>query len=249
MAVDEKTIADKILLCRYHEQGDLRAREQLIERYMPLVHSVARHYLTRGELLDDLVQIGAVGLIKAIDRFDSSRGTMLSTYAVPNIKGEILRHFRDRSLPVHIPRSKQELSIRLSTLTERLAAQLGRSPSTSELAQAADAEEEDVLEALAARRAYYSLSIVRGANEEESDELESLEALGRIEQGYELSDDRVLLHPGFRVLDDRERTILYLRFFEELTQSQIAHQVGLSQMQISRLISRALEKMRTELTA
>src|SRR5215216_5029865 len=139
---------DKILLRRYHEQGDLQAREQLIEQYMSLVRSLARRYSYRGEQLEDLVQIGAIGLIKAIDRFDLNRGVELTTYATPNIIGEIKRHFRDKGWSVRVPRGLQELNVQLSKLVEQLTVQLGRSPTIPELAKAAGVEEEEVLEAL-----------------------------------------------------------------------------------------------------
>jgi RNA polymerase sigma-B factor len=240
---------DKLLLRRYHEQGDLQAREQLIEQYMSLVRSLARRYAYRGEQFDDLVQIGAIGLIKAIDRFDVNRGVELTTYATPNIIGEIKRHFRDRSWAVRVPRGLQELNVQLSKLIEQLTVQLGRSPTIPELAKAAGAEEEAVLEALESGRAYSSVSLSQGAGQEDGDEIDPLESLGQVEHGYEVSEDRAVLAPGFRALDPRERTILHLRFFEGLTQSQIAQQVGISQMHVSRLIRRALEKIREEIAA
>src|SRR5689334_19774269 len=240
---------DRILLRRYHEQGDLAAREQLIEQYMSLVRSLARRYSYRGEQLDDLVQIGSIGLIKAIDRFDISRGVELTTYATPNIIGEIKRHFRDRGWSVRVPRGLQELNVQLSKLIEQLTVQLGRSPTIPELAKAAGVEEEEVLEALESGRAYSSLSLSQGAGSEDGEELDPLESLGEIEHQYEVSEDRAVLAPGFKVLDDRERTILHLRFFEGLTQSQIAQHVGISQMHVSRLIRRALEKIRDEIAA
>src|SRR5215213_7751622 len=225
---------DRVLLRRYHEQGDLAAREQLIEQYMSLVRSLARRYSYRGEQLEDLVQIGAIGLIKAIDRFDLNRGVELTTYATPNIIGEIKRHFRDKGWSVRVPRGLQELNVQLSRLVEQLTVQLGRSPTISELAKAAGAEEEEVLEALESGRAYSSLSLSSGAG-------------GDGEHQYEVSEDRAVLAPGFRALDERERKILQLRFFEGLTQSQIAQQVGISQMHVSRLIRRSLEKIREEI--
>jgi len=239
---------DKILLRRYHEEGDLQAREQLIEQYMALVRSLARRYSHRGEQFDDLVQIGSIGLIKAIDRFDVDRGVELTTYATPNIIGEIKRHFRDRGWAVRVPRGLQELNVRLSKLVDQLTVQLHRSPTVPELAKAAGVEEEEVLEALESGRAYSSLSLSTGGSED-GEELDPLESLGEIEHAYEVSEDRVVLAPGFKVLDDRERTILHLRFFEGLTQSQIAQHVGISQMHVSRLIRRALEKIRDEIAA
>jgi RNA polymerase sigma-B factor len=242
-------IDDKILLRRYHEQGDLQAREQLIEQYMSLVRSLARRYSYRGEQLDDLVQIGAIGLIKAIDRFDIDRGVELTTYATPNIIGEIKRHFRDKGWAVRVPRGLQELNVQLSRIVEQLTVQLGRSPTIPELAAAAGAQEEEVLEALESGRAYSSLSLSSGGGGDGDDDLDPLESIGTEEHQYEVSEDRAVLAPGFRALDERERTILQLRFFEGLTQSQIAQQVGISQMHVSRLIRRSLEKIRAAIEA
>ncbi len=237
-------IDDKILLRRYHEDGDLQAREQLIEQYMSLVRSLARRYSYRGEQLEDLVQIGAIGLIKAIDRFDLDRGVELTTYATPNIIGEIKRHFRDKGWSVRVPRGLQELNVQLSKLVEQLTVQYSRSPTIPELAKAAGVEEELVLEALESGRAYTSLSLSVGGGGGDDDDLDPLESLGTEEHQYEVSEDRAVLAPGFKVLDERERKILQLRFFEGLTQSQIAQQVGISQMHVSRLIRRSLEKIR-----
>ena len=235
---------DAALLRRYHEQGDLAARDQLIEQYMSLVRSLARRYSYRGEQLEDLVQIGAIGLIKAIDRFDLSRGVELTTYATPNIIGEIKRHFRDKGWSVRVPRGLQELNVQLSRLVEQLTVQYSRSPTIPELAKAAGVEEEEVLEALESGRAYTSLSLSVGGGGGDDDDLDPLESLGTEEHQYEVSEDRAVLAPGFKVLDERERKILQLRFFEGLTQSQIAQQVGISQMHVSRLIRRSLEKIR-----
>jgi RNA polymerase sigma-B factor len=246
--MSERSTNDKVLLRRYHEQGDLQAREELIEQYMSLVRSLARRYSYRGEQLEDLVQIGAIGLIKAIDRFDLERGVELTTYATPNIIGEIKRHFRDKGWSVRVPRGLQELNVRLSRLIERLTVELGRSPKILELAEAAGVTEEEVLEALESSRAYSSLSLSGGGGDDD-DDLDPLESIGTEEHMYEVSEDRAVLEPGWRVLDDRERRILHLRFFEGLTQSQIAQQVGISQMHVSRLIRRSLEKIREEIDA
>jgi RNA polymerase sigma-B factor len=238
---------DRALLRRYHEDGDLAAREKLIEQYMSLVRSLARRYSYRGEQLDDLVQIGAIGLIKAIDRFNLDRGVELTTYATPNIIGEIKRHFRDKGWSVRVPRGLQELNVQLSKLVEQL--ELGRSPTIPELAKASGQEEELVVEALESGRAYSSVSLSAGGGGDEDGELDPLESLGAEEPEYEVSEDRAVLAPGFRVLDERERMILHLRFFKGLTQSQIAQQVGISQMHVSRLIRRALEKIREEIAS
>jgi RNA polymerase sigma-B factor len=213
---------------------------------MSLVRSLARRYSYRGEQLEDLVQIGAIGLIKAIDRFDIDRGVELTTYATPNIIGEIKRHFRDKGWSVRVPRGLQELNVQLSRLIEQLTVQLGRSPTIPELAKAAEVNEEEVLEALESSRAYTSLSLSSGTTTDEDDELDPLESLGSEEPQYEISEDWAVLAPGLKVLDDRERAILHLRFFKGLTQSQIAQQIGISQMHVSRLIRRALQKIRAE---
>jgi len=239
--------ADRELLRRYHERGDLEARERLIEQYLPLVRSLARRYSYRGEQLEDLIQVGCIGLIKAIDRFDIDRGVELTTYATPNIIGEIKRHFRDKGWSVRVPRGLQELNVRLSRLLEELTVQLERSPTIAELAKAAGVEEEEVLEALETGQAYSTVSLSAPSGGEEGSDLDPLESLGEIEHEYEVSEDRAVLAPGLRILDDRERRILHLRFFEGLTQSQIAEQVGISQMHVSRLIRRSLEKIRDEI--
>jgi RNA polymerase sigma-B factor len=238
---------DKELLRRYHVEGDLAAREQLIEQYLSLVRSLARRYAYRGEQLDDLVQIGCIGLIKAIDRFDINRGVELTTYATPNIIGEIKRHFRDKGWSVRVPRGLQELNVQLSRLVEELTVQLGRSPTIAELAEASGSEEEEVLEALESGRAYSSVSLSTGMTADDEEEVDPLETIGTEEPAYEISEEWAVLEPGLRTLDDRERRILHLRFFEGLTQSQIAQQVGISQMHVSRLIRRALEKIREEI--
>jgi RNA polymerase sigma-B factor len=240
-------VDDRALLRRYHEDGDLAARDQLIERYMSLVRSLARRYAYRGEQLDDLVQIGSIGLIKAIDRFDIDRGVELTTYATPNIIGEIKRHFRDKGWSVRVPRGLQELNVKLSKLIEEQTVELGRSPTIPELAKAAGAEEELVVEALESGRAYSAVSLSTGGGQDEEGELDPLEWLGAEEPEYEVSEDRAMLAPGFQALDERERLIIHLRFFKGLTQSQIAQQVGISQMHVSRLIRRALERIREEI--
>jgi RNA polymerase sigma-B factor len=242
-------IDDKILLRKYHEEGDLHAREKLIEQYMSLVRSLARRYSYRGEQLEDLVQIGAIGLIKAIDRFDLERGVELTTYATPNIIGEIKRHFRDKGWAVRVPRGLQELNVQLSRLMEQLTVQLSRSPTIPELAKASGSTEEEVLEALESGRAYSSLSLSTGGGGDGEDDLDPLESIGSEELQYEVSENRAVLAPGFKALDERERMILQLRFFDGLTQSQIAQQVGISQMHVSRLIRRSLEKIRDEIAS
>jgi RNA polymerase sigma-B factor len=246
MAAYDRTI-ERALLRRYRERGDLSARGELIERHMPLARSIARAYLHRGEQYEDLVQIAALGLIGAIDRFDPGRGVPFASYAVPTINGEIRRHFRDHASTIRIPRGLQELNARLNRLIAQLSAQLGRSPTISELAKAAGVDEEGVLEALASRRAHYSLS--RPGGHDEGTDLAPLETVGATDAHYAVCEDRALLKVGLTLLDDRERTILHLSFFQGLTQDEIGQRLGLSQMHISRLIRKALEKIRTAVAA
>jgi RNA polymerase sigma-B factor len=233
------------LLRAYHERGDLAARDRLVEANLPLARAIARRYAGRGEQLDDLVQVASIGLIKAIDRFDLERGVFLRTYAVPTIVGEIKRHFRDRAWAVHVPRRLKELNQMLSSLVKDMSVQLERSPTVAELAKAAGIEEEQVLEAIESSRAYTTESL--SAPAEEGSELDRMQALGVVEHAFERTEDRHLLGPGLEALDERERRIIQLRFYDGLTQTQIANQLGISQMHVSRLIRRALETMREAL--
>ena len=234
------------LLRAYHEHGDPKARERLIEQHLPLVRALARRYSGRSEQLEDLIQVGSIGLIKAIDRFDIDRGVELTTYAIPTIIGELKRHFRDKGWAVHVPRRLKELSLQLTQHVEELSGKLGRSPTVAELAERAEVSEEEVVEALEIGQAYSTLSLSSAPGDDDSD-LDPLGSIGTHEPGYETSEDRTLLLPGFRALDERERKIMHLRFFGGLTQSEIAAEVGISQMHVSRLIRRSLEKMRTEI--
>lgn len=233
------------LVRAYKERGDQAARDALVVELIPLVRSLALRYAGRGESLEDLVQVGSVGLIKAIDRFDPERGAELTTYAVPTILGEIQRHFRDKVWALHVPRSVKELSVRLSRLLDALTAELERSPTIEELAQAADVDEEDVLEALESAHAYTALSFSAPAGDESQAGL--IELVGEPDRGYEQVEEGVLLEAGLNALDDRDRRIVELRFFDGLTQSQIAAQIGISQMHVSRLLRRALQIMRSRI--
>ncbi len=236
---------DRELLRRYHEDGDVSAREQLVERHLPLVRSLARRYANRGEPLDDIEQVGAIGLLKAIDRFELGREVSLATYATPNVVGEIKRHFRDKGWSIRVPRALQELNSRMSGTIDGLTSRLGRSPSIAEIAAALDTTPEDVLEAIEVGSAYSTLSLSRPAGgEEESD---PLEAIGSEDEEFGRSEDRAALAPALAQLPQREREILRMRFEEGLPQTQIAERVGLSQMHVSRLIRKALATMRDEL--
>lgn len=244
---DDSEKLDQYLLRRYRLHGDQEARQRLITMYLPLVRSLARRYASRGEQFDDLVQVGAIGLIKAIDRFDLERGVELTTYATPNIVGEIKRYFRDKGWSVRVPRGLQELNIRINKLIDELVPKLQRSPTVNEIAEAAGVTPADVLEALETSQAYNSVSLQSSPGGEGEDDGGLIEYLGSEEEAYDTMEDRTMLAPGFAKLDRRERYILHLRFFEGLTQSQIAARVGISQMHVSRLIRRSLEKLREEI--
>ncbi len=237
----------RALLRAYRERGDAAARDRLIEDFMPLVRAVARRYAGRGELVDDLEQVGSVGLIKAIDRFDLDREVELMTYVFPTVVGEVKRHFRDRAWSVTVPRRLKELHFQVSRLLEDLTSSLGRSPTVAELANEAGVSEEEVVEALEVGRAYASRSLTSAVEGDERAEGELIDLLHSDESGYEAAENRQLLAAGLRALDERERRIVQLRFVEGLTQSQIAIEVGISQMHVSRLIRRALEKLGEEI--
>lgn len=230
------------LLIAYHQSGDQDARERVLVELMPLVRALASRYAGRGEPLEDLVQVGALGLIKAVDRFDTERGVEFSSYAVPTIVGEIRRHFRDKAWAMHVPRRLKELSVRLSRVLDERTTELGRSPTVAELAEAAGVEEEDVIDALDSAQAYSTRSL-QAPFDDDGDESLS-DRLGVEERGYDEVEDGSLVSAGLGALDERERRIVELRFFEEMTQSQIAAELGISQMHVSRLLRRALAGMR-----
>ena len=238
-------VAARALLYAYHGQGDLRARERLIQQYLPLVRRLARRHAGRGEQLEDLVQVGSIGLINAIDRFELDRGVDLSAYAIPSIVGEMKRHLRDRTRPIRIPRRLQELSASLGRSAARLAAELERPATVDELAREAGVAHDEAVEALAAVRSHRPLSLSSDANGDRPEG--GLEWKGEIEDGYEVGEDRAVLARGFRALDQRERRLLHLAFFKGMSQSQIAREVGISQIHVSRLTRRALEKLRAEI--
>jgi RNA polymerase sigma-B factor len=245
VAVERAREADRALLRRYHEGGDMSAREELIERHLPLVRSLARRYAGRGEALEDIEQVGAIGLIKAIDRFELAREVSLATYATPNVVGEIKRHFRDKGWAIRVPRALQELNASMSGAIERLTTKLGRSPSVAEIAAELKTSAEEVLEAMEVGSAYSTVSL--NAPPSGDDELDPLETIGSEDEEFERSEDRAALAPALQHLPDREREILRMRFEEGLPQTQIAQRVGLSQMHVSRLIRKSLTVMRDEL--
>ena len=230
------------LLVAYHRDGDESAREQALVELMPLVRALASRYAGRGEPIEDLVQVGSIGLIKAVDRFDVDRGVDIASYAVPTIVGEIRRHFRDKAWAMHVPRRLKELSLRLSRTLDQLTTELGRSPTIAELAAAAGVDEEDAIDALDSMNAYSTRSLHAPFDDSSDDSLS--ERLGADELGYAEVEEGSIVAAGLDALDERERQIVELRFFHELTQSQIASEIGISQMHVSRLLRRALATMR-----
>jgi RNA polymerase sigma-B factor len=232
----------------YHEDGDVRARQVLIERHVGFVRRLAQRYTHRGEALEDLTQVGCVGLIKAIDRFDGHYKVTLATYAAPNVLGEIKRYFRDKGWAMRVPRDVQELNVKLGRVVDELTGKLGRSPSVDELAKATHTSPEQVVEALDSSRAYNTISLSAPGPDDGDDEGgDPLEHFGDEDKGYELAEERQLLRDGFKELGDRERQILHMRFFLGLTQSDIAERIGISQMHVSRLIRQSIDQVRERL--
>jgi RNA polymerase sigma-B factor len=234
---------DRRLLVRYHRDGDPAAREQLVERFLPLARQLARRYQRGGEQLDDLIQVASLGLLKAIDRFDPARETAFSSFAVPTILGELKRHFRDKGWSVRVPRDLQELSVRVERVGEELGRTLGRAPTPTEIAESIGATAEQVLEAREAAGAYRAVSLDRPRDEDEDDGGIS-EAVGIEDPGFRLAEAAATVERLMRVLTDREREVLRLRFEEDLTQSEIGARVGVSQMHVSRLIRQAVARLR-----
>ncbi|WP_019876183.1 RNA polymerase sigma factor SigF [Sporichthya polymorpha] len=221
-------------------------RDALVELHLPLVEHLARRFRNRGEPLDDLVQVATIGLIKSVDRFEIDRGVEFSTYATPTIVGEIKRHFRDRGWAVRVPRRLQELRLHLSTATAELSQQLGRAPTVSELAQRLGRSEEEVLEGLESANAYSTLSL-DVPEQGEGDSPAVVDSLGGEDEALEGVEYRESLKPLLERLPPREKRILLLRFFGGMTQSQIATELGISQMHVSRLLARTLAKLRADL--
>ncbi|MEV0718463.1 SigB/SigF/SigG family RNA polymerase sigma factor [Asanoa sp. NPDC050611] len=225
--------------------GRPAARARAIEAWLPLARHLARRYHNHGEPTDDLVQTAAVGLIKAIDRFEPERGIDFAGYAIPTILGEIKRHFRDRTWAVRVPRRLQELRLAISNANSTLTHTLGRSPTVADVARHLGVSEDEVLEGLEGALAYQTTSLSTPVGAEGSGELGDM--LGMPDHEYELAEIRVALGPAMARLDERARKILTLRFYGNLTQTQIAEQVGISQMHVSRLITKALAQLRGEL--
>ncbi len=220
------------------------ARDQLIELHLPLVHHCARRFRNRGEPLEDLVQVGTIGLLKAVDRFDLERGVEFSTYATPTIVGEIKRHFRDKGWAIRVPRRLQELRQQISAVTSEMSQQLGRSPTPTELAERLECTVDEVIEGIESGNAYQTLSLDRPDAPGDEGTLTLADSLGAEDDALANVEIRASLEPLLDRLEPRERRIVLLRFFGGMTQSQIANDVGVSQMHVSRLLSRSLKLMR-----
>jgi RNA polymerase sigma-B factor len=236
---------DRELLRRYQVEGDEWARDQLLQRFMPLARQLARRYERANEPLDDLLQVASIGLVKAIDRFDHERGSAFSSYAVPTILGELKRYFRDSGWAVHVPRGMQERVMKVNQSIARLSRTTAGSPSPADIAADTGLSHEEVLEALEAAMAYDSVSLDTPRNGEEDEGDSYVDTLGDIDDRFELVEYEASIAPALQALPERDRLVLHLRFVEDLTQSDIAERVGVSQMHVSRLIRRALTKLRT----
>ncbi len=240
---------DRALFARYLDKRDPVDREMLVERFLPLARQLARRYQRPEEPFDDLFQVACLGLVKAIDRFDLEREVAFSSYAVPTILGEIKRYFRDRTWSVRVPRDLQELALKVDRAVSELSLDLHRQPTVDEIGAKVGAEEEDVLEALEASGAYRatSLEAPRGSEDDSGDTLG--DTLGTEEHGFALAEDRATIEHLMRSITPREREVLHLRFAEDLTQAEIGERIGVSQMQVSRIIRQSVARLRAYATA
>ena len=227
----------------YKEKGDEEARDQLIVSHLNLVRFLASKFKNRGEPLDDLVQVGTIGLIKAIDRFDPERGLELTTYATPTILGEIKRHFRDKGWSIRVPRRLQELSAKVNQATDELTVELQRSPSVEEIAAKLGVGAEEILEAMESSGAYTSVSLEAGGSSEDDEAPALIDRLGSVDEDLDASDDRMVIDDAIRDFSPREQEIVRMRFIDGLTQVEIAKRLGVSQVQVSRLLRRTLKKL------
>ncbi|MGV9800833.1 SigB/SigF/SigG family RNA polymerase sigma factor [Mycobacterium sp. NPDC003449] len=221
-------------------------RERIVSRCLPLADHIARRFEGRGEPREDLVQVARVGLVNAVNRFDLETGSDFVSFAVPTIMGEVRRHFRDNSWSVKVPRRLKELHLRLASATAELSQRMGRAPTASELADELGIDRQEVVEGLIAGSSYNTLSIDSGSgSDEEAPAI--VDSLGDVDTALERIEDRETLRPLLDALPERERTLLLLRFFESLTQTQIAERVGISQMHVSRLLAKSLARLRDQL--
>ncbi|MCV7164253.1 RNA polymerase sigma factor SigF [Mycobacterium stomatepiae] len=225
-----------------------RQRDKIVERCLPLADHIARRFEGRGEPRDDLVQVARVGLVNAVVRFDVETGSDFVSFAVPTIMGEVRRHFRDNSWSVKVPRRLKELHLRLGSATAELSQRLGRAPTATELAAELEMDRAEVVEGLVAGSSYNTLSIdTGGGGGDEEDARAIADTLGDVDASIDRIEDRESLRPLLEGLPERERTVLVLRFFESMTQTQIAERVGISQMHVSRLLAKSLTRLRDQL--
>jgi RNA polymerase sigma-B factor len=236
---------ERLLFLRLAQSRDPALREMLVERYLPLARQLARRYQRPDESIDDLVQVASLGLVKAIDRFDAGREVAFSSYAVPTILGEIKRHFRDRTWSVRVPRDLQEMALRVERAVGELTRDLHRSPSVDELADRVGISAEQALDALQAASAYHatSLDTPRGTDADPTGETLA-DTIGGDEDGYDRAEERATIDQLMRTITPRERQVLRLRFEEDLTQAEIGEIIGVSQMQVSRLIRQSVSRLR-----
>lgn len=235
------------LFRRYKEDGDMEAREQLVMSHLNLVRFLANKFKNRGEPLDDLIQVGYLGLLKAIDRFDPDRGLEFTTYATPTILGEIKRHFRDKGWSVRIPRRLQELSAKVNQATDTLTTQLQRSPTIQEIADYLDASVDEVLEAMESSSAYSSVPLEGTGSSENDDAPSVIDRYGSEDNELAFTDDRLVIEEALKGFSPREREVIELRFLKGMTQIEIAEQLGISQVQVSRLLRRTLKKIQDKI--
>jgi RNA polymerase sigma-B factor len=238
--------ADRRLFLRFVDEHDPVDRDTIVERFLPLARQLAARYQRPEEPFDDVYQVACFGLVKAVDRFDVERGVAFSSYAVPTIMGEIKRHFRDRTWAVRVPRDLQELALRVDRVVAELTRELGRAPTVEEVGHAVDAEADDVLEAMQASSAYRATSLETpraGGDNEPGDTLG--DSVGRVDDGFNRAEQRAVLHALMRSLTPREREVVRLRFEEDLTQAAIGERIGVSQMQVSRVLRQAIARLRT----
>lgn len=231
----------------YKEKGDEEARDQLIVSHLNLVRFLASKFKNRGEPLDDLVQVGTIGLIKAIDRFDPERGLEFTTYATPTILGEIKRHFRDKGWSIRVPRRLQELSAKVNQATDELTVELQRSPSVEQIAAKLGVSAEEILEAMESSGAYTSVSLEAGGTSEDDEAPALIDRLGSVDEDLDASDDRMVIDDAIRDFSPREQEIVRMRFIDGLTQVEIAKRLGVSQVQVSRLLRRTLRKIQDKI--
>ncbi|KLO33643.1 RNA polymerase sigma factor SigF [Mycobacterium haemophilum] len=224
-----------------------RHRDKIVQRCLPLADHIARRFEGRGEPRDDLVQVARVGLVNAVVRFDVDTGSDFISFAVPTIMGEVRRYFRDNSWSVKVPRRLKELHLRLGTATAELSQRLGRAPTASELASELGMDRDEVVEGLVAGSSYNTLSIDSGSGNDDDDARAIADTLGDVDASLERIENREALRPLLEALPERERMVLVLRFFESMTQTQIAERVGISQMHVSRLLAKSLARLRDQL--